>query len=62
MELFTAYIRSFLGGNKEKLCFNLAKDWSVKQIANTFSTSYESRSNTFDTRFHVLFKERAAEF
>ena len=45
VEFFTALIRSFLGGNKEKLCFNLAKHWSVKQIANTFSRSYESRSN-----------------
>ena len=34
--MFTAHIRSFLGGNKEKLCNNLAKNWSVKQIANTF--------------------------
>ena len=42
--LFTAHIRSFLGGNKEKLCFNLAKHWYVKQIANTFSRSCESRS------------------
>ena len=33
-DLFTAHIRSFLGGNKE-VCFNLAKYWSVKQIANT---------------------------
>ena len=31
-------------GNKEKLWFNLAKHWSVKQTANTFSRSYESRS------------------
>ena len=39
IELFTANIRSFLGGNKEKLCFNLAKHWSVKLIGNTFSRS-----------------------
>ena len=39
-------IRSFLSENKEKLCFtSLAKHWSVKQIANTFSRSYESHSN-----------------
>lgn len=25
--------RSFLGGNKEKLWFHLAKHWSMKQIA-----------------------------
>ena len=36
---------SFLGGNKKKLCFNLAKHWSVKQIVNTFSRLYESHSN-----------------
>ena len=35
--LFIANIRSFLGRNKEKLCFNLAKHWSVKQIGNPFS-------------------------
>ena len=46
IELFTAPIRSFLGGNKEKLCFNVVKHWSVKQIANTFSRSYESRSKS----------------
>ena len=37
-------IRSFLGKNEEKVCFNLAKHWSVKQIADTFSRSYESFS------------------
>ena len=46
--MFTAHIRSFLGGNKEKLCFNLAKHWFVKQIANTFSRTCESRSNSND--------------
>ena len=44
VELFTAHIWSFLVRNKERLCFNLAKHWSMKQIANTFSRSYESRS------------------
>ena len=44
IELFTAPIRSFLGGNKEKLCFNVVRHWSVKQIANTFSRSYKSCS------------------
>ena len=43
-KLFTAHITSFFGGNKEKLCFNLAEGWSVKQIVNTFSRSYESCS------------------
>ena len=47
IELFTAHIRSLLGGDKEKLCFNLAKHWFVKQIANTLSRSYESRSIAF---------------
>ena len=42
--MFTSHIRSFFGGKKEKLCFNFAKHWSVKQIANTFSRSFESRS------------------
>ena len=47
IELFTPHIRSFLGGNKEKLCFNLAKHWSVEQTANTFSRSHESRSSSY---------------
>ena len=44
IELFTAQMRCFFGWNKEKLCFHLAKHWSVKQTVNTFSRSYESLS------------------
>ena len=29
------------------VCFNLAKHWSLQQIANTFSRSYENRSKYF---------------
>ena len=44
IEMFTVHIRSFLYGNEKKFCFNLAKHWPVKQIADNFSRSYESHS------------------
>ena len=51
IKLFTAHIRSFLGRNKEKLCFNLAKHWSVKQLVHTFSRSYECCSNNNNNNY-----------
>ena len=33
-------------GIRRSFVLNLAKHWSTKQIANTFSRSYESRSNS----------------